>query len=80
MPKRLFHFAGLNSLFILCIYCLIHTWQLDRLLWNALPPVENVRFVLGLGVIALAECLILVGLVHLLNRVPWINVLFHGKI
>ena len=81
LPKRLFHFAGLNSLFILCIHCLIHTWQLDRLLWNALPPVgENVHFVLGLGVIALAECLILVGLVRLLNRVPWIYVLFHGRI
>ncbi|MCR5361425.1 MAG: acyltransferase family protein [Bacteroidales bacterium] len=79
VPSKLFLYAGQNSLIILCVHGLIHTWQIDRLLWEVLPPIGNVHFVLGLGIIALAECVILVVVVYFLQKIPVVRQFFHSK-
>lgn len=79
VPSKLFLYAGQNSLIILCVHSLIHTWQIDRLLWDALPPIGNVHFVLGLGIIALSECVILVVVVYFLQKIPVARQFFHSK-
>ena len=79
VPHRLFLYAGQNSLIILCVHSLIHTWQLDVLFWRSLPPIGNVHFVLGWGFVALAECVILVVAVYFLQKIPAVHRFFHSK-
>jgi len=78
LPRMLFLYAGQNTLFILCLHGLLHTWQLDSKLWAILPSDGFFHLVLQNGFFALAECMLLVLSVRFLNRIKVINDMFHG--
>ncbi len=78
-PKKIFLYAGQNSLIILCLHSLVHTLQLDVLFGRSLPPIGNAHFVLGMCFVALAEFFLLVLVVSFLQKIPVVHRFFHGK-
>ena len=79
VPSKLFLYAGQNSLIILCVHSLIHTWQIDGHVLNALPPIGYVYRVWCWGVFAFFECGFLVVAVYFLQKIPAVHRFFHGK-
>ena len=79
VPSKLFLYAGQNSLIILCVHSLIHTWQIDGLALDALPQIGYVYRVWCWGVFAFFECGFLVVVVYFLQKIPAVHRFFHGK-
>ena len=65
--KKIFVFAGQNTLLILCMHGILHTWQVHRVL-DVFPTT----------CFAVMECILLVLAVPVLNKVPCVYRLFHG--
>ncbi len=79
VPSKLFLYAGQNSLIILCVHSLIHTWQIVGHVWDALPQIGYVYRVWCWGVCAFFECGFLVVGVYFLQKIPVVHRFFHGK-
>ena len=76
LPRKLFRYAGLNSLLILCLHGIIHTWQLDSKVWTILPSDGYMYLVLQYGLFAFAECVFLVLAVIAFNRIKIVKELW----
>lgn len=79
IPKRLFIFAGQNTLLILCVHSLIHCLQVDKIIRQALQTVCIEYYPLMLVLIAFAECGVLVCIVYHINKLSFVSRLFHAK-
>lgn len=65
--KKIFVFVGQNTLLILCMHGVLHTWQVHRVL-DVFPPL----------CFAIIECIILALAAMVLNRIPCVYRIFHG--
>ena len=79
VPSKLLLYAGQNSLIILCVHSLIHTWHIEGHVWNALPQIGYVYRGWCWGAFAFFECGFLVVAVYFLQKIPVVHRIFHGK-
>lgn len=66
---RILTFCGTNSLLMLCIHSLIHTWQFNKF-FTWLPD----------GCFAIMECIFIICVVRVLLKNEFVDRLFHGKL